>query len=125
MQAITMAGAAACLGVLYFKARKARGQRPSSTKRRFKTAHLLVGAVLAWLLINFELQHLSSAISGEPKSEPSTWERVVRTAKDWGFDVSLVFPDAGFGGRPHGANRVSVEMRPQGRQVHHDAVRQL
>jgi hypothetical protein len=85
MQAISMLGLAACMGVLYFRAKQARGQRPSSTKRRFKTAHLLVGAVLAWLLINFELQHLSSAISGEPKVEASTWERVVRTVKDWGF----------------------------------------
>ena len=85
MQAITMAGAAACLGVLYFRARKARMQRPSSAKRRFKTAHLLVGALLAWLVINFELQHLSHAIGGEPQAAPSMWERVVRTVSDWGI----------------------------------------
>jgi hypothetical protein len=85
MQAITMAGAAACLGVLYLRARKARMQRPSSNKRRFKTAHLLVGALLAWLVINLELQHLGRAIGGETQAAPSTWERVVRTLSDWGI----------------------------------------
>jgi hypothetical protein len=82
VQPITILGLALFFVVLYFRMRAARGQAPSSTKQRFKTGHVLLGVLLAWLIINFNLRHLDSAISGEP-APPSTWERVVRTVADW------------------------------------------
>jgi hypothetical protein len=52
MQLITILGLALCLAVLYKRARKARTQGRSSTSRRFKTARLLLGAILIWLVIS-------------------------------------------------------------------------
>ena len=85
MQPVTIFGLAVCLAVLYSRARKAPVRTPGSTKRRFKTAHLLVGALLAWLVISIQLQHLNRALSGEPQAPPSLWERVVQTLSDWGI----------------------------------------
>jgi hypothetical protein len=62
-----------------------RQRPPSSFKQRFKTAHLLIGALLAWLLISMHLQHLNGALSGEAKAPPSMWERVILALSDWGI----------------------------------------
>ena len=85
MQAITILGLAVCLAVIYQRARKARQQPPSSVRRRFKTAHLLYAALLAWLVISIQLKHLDRALSGEPLGPPSTWERMIQTLSDWGI----------------------------------------
>ena len=82
MQPITMLGLALCLGVLFLRAREARNKPGSSPKQRFKTAHLLVGALILWLVIGFNLKHLDQSISGEPQTQ-STWEKIVRTISDW------------------------------------------
>ena len=83
MQWITLIGLALCLYELYRRARKARNQPASSIKKRFKTAHLLLAALVAWLFISIQLQHLDRALGGEPTAPPSTWERVVQTLSDW------------------------------------------
>jgi len=85
MHAITILGLALCLAVLYKRARKARTQPASRAKQRFKTARLLVGAILVWLVVSIQLKHLNRAISGEPQAAPSLWERVVQTLSDWGL----------------------------------------
>lgn len=85
MQAITILGLALCPGVLFSRARKARTQPPRSLKKRFDTAHLLVAALLAWLVISMNLQHLNRAVGGEPQAPPSAWERVIQTLSDWGI----------------------------------------
>jgi hypothetical protein len=85
MQPITFLGLALCLFVLYKRARKAKEQPPSTNRQRLKTAHLLWGAVLAWLVISLHLQHLNRALSGEPKAPQSTWERVIFALSDWGI----------------------------------------
>jgi hypothetical protein len=83
VQPITILGLALVLGVLYFKAREARKKAPSTTKQRFKTAHLLFGALIVWLVISLNLQRLNMSLSGEPQAPPTVWERVVRTISDW------------------------------------------
>ena len=78
MQFVTILGLAICLGVIYSRARAAKTQPPSTTKQRLKTAHVLLVALLVWLVVNFNLQHLNRALGGQPVGEPSAWERVVR-----------------------------------------------
>lgn len=85
MQAITVLGLGLCLAVLYFRAQLARRRAPSSIKQRFKAAHLLIGALLAWLVISMNLQHLNRALSGEAPAPPSMWEQVIQTLSDWGI----------------------------------------
>ena len=83
MQGITILGLALCLAVIYLRARSVRTAAPSTVKQRFKTGHFLLAALLAWLVISLQLQHLNHALSGEEHGERSTWERVVRTVADW------------------------------------------
>ena len=83
MQTITLLGMALCLFVLYKRARNARTQPPSGLKKRSKTLHLLVAAVVVWLVINMHLQHLNRVMGGEPDVPQSTWERVITTLSDW------------------------------------------
>ncbi len=78
MQFITILGLAMCLGMLFLRAKAAKTQPASSIKQRLKTAHVLLVALAVWLVVNFNLQHLDRAISGQPAGEPSTWERIVR-----------------------------------------------
>jgi len=78
MQPITLVSLVLFCGVLFLRMRAAKGRGPSSTKQRFRTAKLLIGVLLAWLVISFNLRHLSGSISGEQHDE-TTWERVVRT----------------------------------------------
>jgi len=85
MQAITVLGLALCLGVLFYRARKAPKQAPSGMTRRFKTAHVLIGALLAWLVISMQLQHLNRGLSGEPQAPQSTWERLIQALSEWGI----------------------------------------
>jgi hypothetical protein len=82
VQPVTIVGLALCLGVLFLRSRSARKQPSSSPKQRFKTAHLLFGALIVWLVISFNLQHLDQSLSGEPQAQ-TTWEKVVRTISDW------------------------------------------
>jgi len=83
MQPITILGLALCLAMLYRRAQRARNQPPSSGKKRLKTAHMLVGVLLAWLMISFNLSHLNHALSGDAEEQPSTWERVVKVLHEW------------------------------------------
>jgi hypothetical protein len=85
MQPITILGLGLCLAMLYLRARKARNRAPSGSKRRLKTAHVLLGAVLAWLLISIQLRHLNHSLSGDPQAPQTTWERVIQTLSDWGI----------------------------------------
>lgn len=78
MQLVTILGLALCLGILYLRAKAAKTQPPSTTKQRLKTAHVLLIALAVWLVVNFNLQHLNGALSGQPAGEQSTWERIVR-----------------------------------------------
>ena len=82
VQPITIFGVALCLIVLFLRAREARNKPASTWKQRFKTAHVLIAAILVWLIVSFNLQHLDQSLSGEPQP-PSTWEKVVRTISDW------------------------------------------
>ena len=82
MQPVTILGLALCLGVLFLRAREARNKSASSPKQRFKTAHLLLGVLIVWLIVIFNLQHLDQSLSGEPQTQ-TTWEMVVRTISDW------------------------------------------
>jgi hypothetical protein len=82
---ITILGLALCLGVLYFRSKKARNQPVSSPKQRFDTAHLLLGALLAWLVISINLKHLDRSLGGETQAPPTTFERVIQTLSDWGL----------------------------------------
>jgi putative copper export protein len=83
MQAITVLGLMLCLGVLFQRAFKARKQPSRSLSKRFGTARLLLGALLAWLVISLHLQHLNRAMGGEPQASRSTWERVIDALSDW------------------------------------------
>ena len=78
MQLVTILGLAVCLGMLYLRAKAAKKLPASSTKQRLKTAHVLLIALALWLVVNFNLQHLNSALGGQAAVEPSAWERVVR-----------------------------------------------
>ena len=77
MQFITLIGLAVCLGVIFLRAKAAKGRATADTRTRLKTAKILLVALLAWLVISFKLQHLNHALSGEPVEPPTTWERVV------------------------------------------------
>jgi hypothetical protein len=79
VQLITILGLAACLGMLYLRAKAAKTRPASSTHRRLKAAHVLLIALAVWLVVNFNLQHLNGALSGQPVGEPSTWERIARS----------------------------------------------
>jgi len=78
VQFITILGLALCLGMLYLRVKGAKTRAASSTKQRLKTARVLLVALLVWLVINFNLQHMNRALSGEPVGEPSAWEKVAR-----------------------------------------------
>jgi hypothetical protein len=78
VQLITILGLAVCLAALYLRAKAAKTRPASSTKHRLKTAHVLLIALAVWLVVNFNLQHLTGALDGQPADEPSTWERIVR-----------------------------------------------
>lgn len=78
MQFVTILGLAVALGVLYLRSRAAKGKAASTTKQRLQTARVLAIALLVWLVINFNLQHLNHALSGQPVGEQSAWERIVR-----------------------------------------------
>jgi hypothetical protein len=78
VQGITILGLAVCLGMLYLRAKAAKTGSASSTKRRLKTAHVLLIALAVWLVVNFNLQRLNGALSGQPVGELSAWERIVR-----------------------------------------------
>ena len=79
MQVITIVGMALCFTVLYYRIRKTRSGPRSGTKRRFKTLHLLLGAILVWLVISMHLRHLTNTLGGEPQAPASTWDRVIET----------------------------------------------
>jgi len=85
MQPITILGLVLCLGVLYMRARKARKQPPRGLKQRFGTAHVLVAALLAWLVISMHFEHLNRALGGEPPAPRSNWERMIEALSDWGI----------------------------------------
>jgi hypothetical protein len=85
VQPITILGLALFMVVLFFRARHARKEKPSTFKQRFDTARLLVGALLVWLVISMNLKRLDASLSGEPPAPQSTWERIVRTLSDWGI----------------------------------------
>jgi hypothetical protein len=78
VQWITILGLAVCLGMLYLRAKSAKTRPASSTKRRLKTARVLLIALAVWLVVSFNLQHLNRALDGRLAGDPSTWERIVR-----------------------------------------------
>jgi hypothetical protein len=83
MQMITVLGAGLCLLVLFLKYKsRPRNLPPATPKQRLKSAKLLLGAILAWIALNFTLQHLIANIDGAGKQEPSMLERIVFAVKD-------------------------------------------
>lgn len=85
MQPVTILGLAVFLGVLFLRARHAPKPQLRNWKQWRGTAKVLLAAIVVWLVVSFNLQHLERSISGEPQTEPSTWERVIRTLADWGI----------------------------------------
>jgi hypothetical protein len=83
MQPITIIGMALCLGLLAYRASKARKKPRSSTKKRFKMAHVLVAVLLVWLLVSLRLEHLNRAMSSDVPVPHSAWERIIQTLSDW------------------------------------------
>lgn len=75
------------LAVLFLRARRAGllgpGKPVKTSRKRFSTGKLLIGAVIAWLLIGFQLQRLNSEMSGEPEAPQSTWEQIVHFVSHW------------------------------------------
>ncbi len=78
MQLITILGLAVFAWVLFTRAKAAKARPASSTKQRLKMAQVLLIALALWLVVNFNLQHLNRALSGQQAGEPSAWERIVR-----------------------------------------------
>jgi hypothetical protein len=83
MQPITILGMALCLGLLAYRASKARKKPRSSSKRRFKTAHVLIAVLFVWLLVSLRLDHLNRAMSSDAPVPHSAWERIIQTLSDW------------------------------------------
>jgi hypothetical protein len=71
VQLVTILGLAVSLRMLYLRAKAAKTQPASSAKQRLKTAHVLLIALAVGLVVNFNLQHLNGALSGQPAEEPS------------------------------------------------------
>jgi len=83
MQLIAFIGLALVLYELYRRVQNARNQPPSNPKRRFKIVHILLAALVAWLAISIQLQHLDGEMSGESQKPETTWERVVQRVSEW------------------------------------------
>jgi hypothetical protein len=84
MQPITLIGMLVAFGVLFlkYKAQAARGPVPRSpTRRTFKTAKLLISALLTLLAIGFALRRQEASIDGQAP-EPSFMEKLVDVVKD-------------------------------------------
>jgi len=78
MQLITLLGAAACLGVLYFRYRRQPKNAPRRTRtQKLATAKALLVALCAWLALNTALRHLIGNLNGVATPEPTFMERVV------------------------------------------------
>ena len=76
MQPITILGLAGFAIVLILRARTAPKPQLKNWKQWRSTAKVLLAAIVIWLIVSFNLQHLDRSLSGE-HTEPSTFERVV------------------------------------------------
>jgi hypothetical protein len=84
MQPITLIGMLLAFGVLFlkYKAQAARSRGPQRpTRRTFKTAKLLISALLTLIAIGFALRRQEASIDGTAP-EPSFLERLVDAVKD-------------------------------------------
>jgi len=80
MQPITIAGAALCLLVLYWRyqtGKKDPNPKPRTFKQKYETAKILGAALLVWLMISLNLRRLSHSLSADTPFEPSLFDRVV------------------------------------------------
>ncbi len=78
IQPVTLLGAGICFVVLYLRYRSQPKDHPRRTpQQKIKTAKLLVGALLAWMILSFTLQHMINKLDNAPDREPSLVERVV------------------------------------------------
>ena len=76
MQPITLAGMLLCFGVLFLKFRNQRAAKRGNPRRGFRTAKILLSALLALMAIGFALGRVNASIDGTAP-EPSFMERVV------------------------------------------------
>ncbi len=84
MQAITILGLALCLLVILLRSMAVAAKQQPQPRRtwgqKFKTAKLLIAALLAWLAISLHLRQLNHSID-HPKApyEMTLWDRIVET----------------------------------------------
>ena len=77
IQPVTLLGAGLSIVVLFLRYRTQRKDRPRrSRQQKLKTAKILGAALLAWLTLNYSLQHMIAKIDGT-EHEPSLMERIV------------------------------------------------
>jgi hypothetical protein len=78
MQLITLLGAVACLGVLYFRYRNQPMRAPPRTRtQKLATAKILLVAFCAWLALNTALRHLIGNLDGVATPQPTFIQRVI------------------------------------------------
>jgi hypothetical protein len=77
MQPVTFVGALVCMGALVLRYRSQRSSGRRSTRRQqFKTAKVLVSALLVLLAINYALRRFEYNLDGAAPA-PSLMERLV------------------------------------------------
>jgi hypothetical protein len=78
IQPITLLGAGLCFGVLFLRYRtRPKNSVPRTSKQKLKTAKILIGALVAWMMVYYSLQHSIGNIDGAAPQDPSLMERVV------------------------------------------------
>jgi hypothetical protein len=80
MQPITIAGAAFCLFVLYWRYQTAKrdpNPKPRTFKQKYETAKILGAALLVWLMISLNLRRLNHSLSSDTPLETSLFDRIV------------------------------------------------
>lgn len=76
MQPITIGGAIVCLGALFLKFRTQQAARRGPRRQVWKTAKLLISALLVLMAVGFALRRLNANLDGTAP-EPSLMEHLV------------------------------------------------